>query len=321
VTLKPPQQSINNYMAGLFSVSRTTPVLFRRVAFHHPTTNGPNALRLAISALTSTANVSRTIAALQPSTASAILSYCYSTSTKNTNSPASAFSAPVTPDCSNETAAAAARTYATKMSPEEQAKEESTGLNDWKTKAPYKLHEPNEHFEARYEASCHCGKVEYELSREEPLDSKLCHCTTCQTQHAAPFQWAAIFHKDDINFKHGHHSLEWYDPTSKSTEHQLPCKVRCSFCHSPIMDEGRNMILLFPSLIKFKSDEDKKNFAPRLHMFYGQRCIDVPDGLPKWTGLNKESDLIEDSPPEQIKENLRQREKEREERFEKGEHK
>jgi len=29
------------------------------------------------------------------------------------------------------------------------------------------------------------------------------------------------------------------------------------------MDEGRNMILLFPSLIKFKSDQDKKNFAPR----------------------------------------------------------
>jgi hypothetical protein len=80
---------------------------------------------------------------------------------------------------------------------------------------------------------------------------------------AAPFQWAAIFHKDDINFKNGHHNLEWYDPTSKSTEHQLPCKVRCSFCHSPIMDEGRNMILLFPSLIKFKSDQDKKNFAPR----------------------------------------------------------
>jgi hypothetical protein len=59
----------------------------------------------------------------------------------------------------------------------------------------------------------------------------------------------------------------------------------------------------------------------RLHMFYGQRCIDVPDGLPKWTGLNKESDLIEDSPPEQIRENVRQREKEREERFKNGENK
>lgn len=56
---------------------------------------------------------------------------------------------------------------------------------------------------------------------------------------AAPFQWAAIFHKTDINFSHGHHNLEWYDPTDKSIEHKLPCKVRCSYCHSPIMDEGR----------------------------------------------------------------------------------
>lgn len=54
-------------------------------------------------------------------------------------------------------------------------------------------------------------------------------------------------------------------------------------------------------------------------MFYGQRCIDIPDGLPKWTGLNKDSELIEDSPPEQIKEYTRQREEERQKRKEKGE--
>ena len=81
---------------------------------------------------------------------------------------------------------------------------------------------------------------------------------------AAPFQWAAIFHKEDINFVDGHHNLEWYDPTSKSTEHQLPCKVRCSYCHSPIMDEGRNMILMFPSLIHLNNNEELKDkFKPR----------------------------------------------------------
>lgn len=62
-------------------------------------------------------------------------------------------------------------------------KSELPDKDQWKSKPPYKLHEPNEHFKARYEASCHCGKVKYQLSRQEPLDSKLCHCTTCQTQH------------------------------------------------------------------------------------------------------------------------------------------
>lgn len=56
-------------------------------------------------------------------------------------------------------------------------------------------------------------------------------------------------------------------------------------------------------------------------MFYGQRVMDVPDGLPKWSGLNQESDLIEDSPPELVKEFERKREAEREEKFKKGENK
>ena len=165
---------------------------------------------------------------------------------------------------------------------EAEAKESLPAQDHWKVRAPYKIHDPQEGFKVRYEASCHCGKVKYQLSREEPLDSKLCHCTTCQTQHgkclvleaygvlapadsceAAPFQWAAIFHKEDINFTNGHHDLEWYDPTEKTIEHKLPCKVRCSFCHSPIMDEGRNMILLFPSLVHLKTDQDKANFKPR----------------------------------------------------------
>lgn len=46
-------------------------------------------------------------------------------------------------------------------------------------------------------------------------------------------------------------------------------------------------------------------------MFYGERVMDIPDGLPKWSGLNDQSDLIEDSPPEMIKELERDRERER----------
>ena len=85
------------------------------------------------------------------------------------------------------------------------------------------------------------------------------------------------------------------------------------------MDEGRNMILLFPSLVHLKSEKDRLNFRPRLHMFYGQRVMDIPDGLPKWTGLNQESELVEDSPPDLVRETERKREKEREEKFKNGE--
>lgn len=63
------------------------------------------------------------------------------------------------------------------------------------------------------------------------------------------------------------------------------------------------------------------NVLFRCHMFYGQRVMDIPDGLPKWSGLNDSSDLIEDSPPELVREHERKREEERKERFEKGENK
>ena len=55
--------------------------------------------------------------------------------------------------------------------------------NQWKFRAPYKVHDNDPNFHARYQASCHCGKIKYQLSREKPLDSKYCHCTTCQKLH------------------------------------------------------------------------------------------------------------------------------------------
>ncbi|EHK99570.1 hypothetical protein M7I_4583 [Glarea lozoyensis 74030] len=59
--------------------------------------------------------------------------------------------------------------------------------NEWKFRVPYKVHENDKNFKALYEGSCHCGRVQYQLSREKPLDAKFCHCSTCQTLHGAPF--------------------------------------------------------------------------------------------------------------------------------------
>lgn len=53
----------------------------------------------------------------------------------------------------------------------------------WKFEAPYRIHESSETFDVKYTASCHCGKVQYQLKREAPLDSKFCHCVDCQVQH------------------------------------------------------------------------------------------------------------------------------------------
>ncbi|KAK5083435.1 hypothetical protein LTR05_005937 [Lithohypha guttulata] len=168
--------------------------------------------------------------------------------------------------------------------------------DEWKHRAPYKIHDDDSKFPAKWKGGCHCGKVKYELSREKPLASKRCHCHTCQRLHGAPFQWACIFHKDDINFVNGIHDIGWYDPSGKSNTHHLPCKVSCAFCRTPIMDEGRNMILLFPTLIEgIEKKEVRDNFKPTCHMFYNERAVDFTgDGIVKWDGIDNKSNLVDD---------------------------
>ena len=65
--------------------------------------------------------------------------------------------------------------------------------NEWKFRAPYKIHEDNDDFDVKLEGHCHCGRVHYQLKRDKPLDAKYCHCTTCQRLHGSssllnPFQ-------------------------------------------------------------------------------------------------------------------------------------
>ncbi|KAJ3568940.1 hypothetical protein NPX13_g6249 [Xylaria arbuscula] len=172
---------------------------------------------------------------------------------------------------------------------------------DWKNRAPYRTTDANEKFHKRHTAHCHCGRVKYWLSREKPLAAKFCHCIDCQALVmsilGAPFQWAAIFHKEDLHFENGAENLAFYHAPTKGTHYELPVKVSCSYCHAPIMDEGRNMVLMFPGIIKFNSAEDKKAFDPQCHIFYSQRVVDLPDGKPKWVGLDKGSELMKDVAP------------------------
>lgn len=81
--------------------------------------------------------------------------------------------------------------------------------NEWKFRAPYKIHDDAKGFNALYEASCHCGRVRYQLSREKPLDAKYCHCNTCQRLH-------------------GKHSILTWCAGNVLCDRSLTCLCRCS---------------------------------------------------------------------------------------------
>lgn len=124
-------------------------------------------------------------------------------------------------------------------------------------------------------------------------------------------------------FDKGTTGLAFYKSSTQMPEHDLPCKVSCSYCHTPIMDEGRNMVLLFPTLVHFKSAEERNLWKPqyvspwprtrrlphllfcrvlfsgrltsdfnRAHIFYSRRVVDISDDAVKWAGLDEKSEKL-----------------------------
>lgn len=74
-------------------------------------------------------------------------------------------------------------THARATSPDTKCVDLEVQHNEWKLRAPYKVHDAAEGFQPVYEASCQCGRVVYQINRDKPLDAKYCHCTTCQILH------------------------------------------------------------------------------------------------------------------------------------------
>lgn len=146
-----------------------------------------------------------------------------------------------------------------------------------------------------YHASCYCGRVQYDV-RGDPASAKICHCSGCQLLHGAPFEWVAIYHKDNVRFQpaslkylHFYNSETDKGWTSKeAANRELPVKVSCSHCRTPVADEGKHMWLAFCTLFGFTKEATiPKAFQPSCHLFYKQRCIDINDAKTKWEGQKK----------------------------------
>ena len=110
-------------------------------------------------------------------------------------------------------------------------------------------------FSPKHRASCFCGRVRFSVSCE-PVASKLCDCTVCQRLHAAPCQWAALFPKDAVRFEpESAPWLRFYSTTldavfegDGAADRPLPVKIQCRHCGGWVADEGRRMLMAFPTL-------------------------------------------------------------------------
>jgi hypothetical protein len=101
--------------------------------------------------------------------------------------------------------------------------------------------------------------------------------------------------------------------TSRQNDtHDVPCKVSCNHCRSPLFDEGRNTVLVYPSSVRFEGHQIPLDFQPSAHIFYEERSvehvysqamtshfwpdsvIDIPDGVPKWPRHKGDGEVMEE---------------------------
>ncbi|KAG2140132.1 Mss4-like protein [Suillus clintonianus] len=170
---------------------------------------------------------------------------------------------------------------------------------DWMSKPPYNWSpargpDGEELFKTKYESSCWCGAVRFAFAGD-PFDAKHCHCRQCQRLHGAPFQWAAIFPKTSVRILQDNSgALHCFSTTTKQAGHHVPCKVSCDICRAPLFDEGKRMVLAYPSGFKFPPIKARLNFQPSCHIFYGHRVMEVCDGIPKWRGHKNDSELMQE---------------------------
>lgn len=76
------------------------------------------------------------------------------------------------------------------------------------------------------------------------------------------------------------HFFDWASTHRRRTSgHNVPCKVSCDNCRSPLFDEGRNTVLAYPGSFHFKQGLVPHDFKPTAHIFYAQRVMEVPDGV------------------------------------------
>jgi len=122
--------------------------------------------------------------------------------------------------------------------------------------------------------SCFCGAVQIEV-RGEPRLTGYCHCKDCRGWSGAPINAFSIWSPDQVTVTAGADSISGF----AKTPHTI--RKRCAKCGGALMSDHpeNGFVDVFAAVLE---DFDHR---PALHVYYGERMIDMPDGLPKFRGV------------------------------------
>ena len=125
--------------------------------------------------------------------------------------------------------------------------------------------------------SCFCGAVKIEVSGE-PKVMGYCHCTDCAIWAGAPVNAFSLWAPDAVKIIAGEDKLGSFAKTEASH------RRFCTECGGHVMSEhpAMGMTDVYLNIIP------EKTHTGSMHIYYGEKTLSVPDGLPKFKDLPKE---------------------------------
>ncbi len=126
----------------------------------------------------------------------------------------------------------------------------------------------------KHSGACFCGAIQFEVSGE-PNVMGYCHCTDCASWAGAPINAFSLWAPENFQITAGSEQLGSYAKTPGS--HRKYCTV----CGGHIYSDHPEMGLVDV----FLNNVPGKKHEGTLHVFYGEKTMSVPDGLPKYADM------------------------------------
>jgi hypothetical protein len=118
---------------------------------------------------------------------------------------------------------------------------------------------------------CACGAVKLEI-RGEPAVMAYCHCESCRGWLGAPVHAASLWPTPNVTVTEGEALLGTYKRTEASH------RRFCTSCGAPVLIRHPELGLTdVPA-----GSVDPFDYAPTVHVHYGEKVMSVRDGLPKF---------------------------------------
>ena len=131
--------------------------------------------------------------------------------------------------------------------------------------------------ESSYKSGCLCGAVEVEISGD-PAVQCYCHCSSCRGWLSAPIHAASLWPTPNVKVTKGEDKLGVYKKTENSH------RQFCTSCGAPVLVRHPSLGMTDVPAGSVKGF----TYRPTLHVNYGEKVMQVRDGLPKFKDFPKE---------------------------------